>query len=787
MTFTEAAVEVLRLAGKPLHFKDITQMAIEKNLLSHVGKTPDVTMGSRLSAQIAKYPDGPIVRQKSGVYALREWEGGKAKKKKKGAEAEVEPVVAEPEVTEAAPEEDDNADQPSRRPSRDRSRDDKALEKTKARAQGRVGPAGRRGRRAPRARRRREDARRARGQRRRPVRRRGRRRPAAVRRSGARAGRRRLARPVRRVGGRRRRRRRRRGKRDEGGAPGQTFGGPTRVPRPSRAPSTAGDDEEETIGVTIGDERDEQPTRRAIVLERVPQQQQGRGNQGGGKQQDFRAPGFQRSGNFDLSASPALEGTEPIDELAGRELSDLIVRILEGVDRNQGAVPFRAIAEAAQRRGRVVGDVNGATSAIAAAVRGDNLRRAAQGQRPRFRLANGGRVALTDWSLGSDLLRLEQEAVAALDRYRDAARRMLAGKLQKDISGPALVELLLIALERLGFRDIKPVRRAGLPGGESHFSAVHVSTGGEEIRTAIVLRRDGREIGRERVIDLRGSLHHYGGGSGQRGLAHHDGPVPLGRARRSERPWHRADHAVRQHRLRQAPRGERASRVIKTRFDHAVPGPRPPRDPPRGVSGRGGGSQAPSSLLSLHSGAAAHGGGRRSLRSPAARSVHSGAAAHGGGRRSLRSPAARSVHSGAAAHGGGRRSLRSPAARSLHSGAAAHGGGRRSLRSPAARSLHSGAAARMEGGRRSLRSPAARSLHSGAAAHGGGRRSLRSPAARSVHFTGGGFGTSLSVRTQEARSKSMNSRTFSCGVSAAVVQLAGNVPEPPPDAMWKLE
>ncbi len=132
MTFTEAAVEVLRIAGKPLHFKDITQLAIEKNLLSHVGKTPDVTMGSRLSAQIAKYPDGPIVRQKSGVYALREWEGGKAKKKKKGAEAEVEPVVAEPEVPEAAPEEDDNADQFAALASEIEAAEDKALEKKKA-------------------------------------------------------------------------------------------------------------------------------------------------------------------------------------------------------------------------------------------------------------------------------------------------------------------------------------------------------------------------------------------------------------------------------------------------------------------------------------------------------------------------------------------------------------------------------------------------------------------------------------------------------------------------------
>jgi len=195
--------------------------------------------------------------------------------------------------------------------------------------------------------------------------------------------------------------------------------------------------------------------------------------------------------------------------MAGRDLADVVQAIVGGTDRGQGPVPLRAIAEAAQRRGKLSGDPQTATSAIAAAVRGDNLRRSSAGQRPRFRFAQGGRVGLTDWVLGAELIRFEQDAQAAVDRYRDAARRALAGKLQKDMSGPALVELLFLVLERMGFRDIKPVRRAGLPGGESHFSALHL-TGGDEIRTAIVLRRDGREIGRERVIDLRGSLHHYG-------------------------------------------------------------------------------------------------------------------------------------------------------------------------------------------------------------------------------------------------------------------------------------
>ena len=88
MTFTEAAAEVLRMAGKPLHYKEITERAIEKNLLSHVGKSPEVTMGARLAALLKKEDKtNPIVRVKPGVFALREWEGKKGRKKgrKQGA------------------------------------------------------------------------------------------------------------------------------------------------------------------------------------------------------------------------------------------------------------------------------------------------------------------------------------------------------------------------------------------------------------------------------------------------------------------------------------------------------------------------------------------------------------------------------------------------------------------------------------------------------------------------------------------------------------------------------
>src|SRR5262252_1209350 len=75
MTFTDAAAEVLRLVGRPLHYKEITDIAIEKNLLSHVGKSPEVTMGARLAALVKKGDrENPLVRIKPGVFALREWD-----------------------------------------------------------------------------------------------------------------------------------------------------------------------------------------------------------------------------------------------------------------------------------------------------------------------------------------------------------------------------------------------------------------------------------------------------------------------------------------------------------------------------------------------------------------------------------------------------------------------------------------------------------------------------------------------------------------------------------------
>jgi hypothetical protein len=74
MTFTEAAVEVLKREGKPLHFRKIAEIAIHESLLDHVGKIPEDTMADQLAAH-CKLPrsDRAIIVIQHATFALEEW------------------------------------------------------------------------------------------------------------------------------------------------------------------------------------------------------------------------------------------------------------------------------------------------------------------------------------------------------------------------------------------------------------------------------------------------------------------------------------------------------------------------------------------------------------------------------------------------------------------------------------------------------------------------------------------------------------------------------------------
>lgn len=74
MTFYEAALQILQREGKPLHAKDITELAIQSNLLSHVGKQPEITMASRLAAMARRSEDRRLVAIEPDTFALTDWD-----------------------------------------------------------------------------------------------------------------------------------------------------------------------------------------------------------------------------------------------------------------------------------------------------------------------------------------------------------------------------------------------------------------------------------------------------------------------------------------------------------------------------------------------------------------------------------------------------------------------------------------------------------------------------------------------------------------------------------------
>lgn len=446
MTFTDAAREVLRQTGRPLHYKEITEIAIEKNLLSHVGKSPEVTMGARLAATLKKGgDDNPLVRVKPGVFALSDWDEETIKSGLSIKRAPAKKKKPEAEKKEAAKDEVE-AKPKAKKGENGASDDAKKLVSTKVDV------------------------------------------------------------PVDDL--------------------------PRSPDEEMRAEIAAS-----ATAVFAEEDDDDQPILKAPE-EETPEPSEGgrrrrrrrrrRGSRSGDKEDNNKSS----AGLPSYTAKPAYEGggmprgpqvielaqTElpSLDGLAGRDLADAVVMILSTFDRTVGAVSLRQITETAQRKGKLGGDVQLAQSQIAAAVRADNGRRAAAGARPRFRLA-GGRVGLTDWLLDGELARTERELFSALHRYREAGRRAFARKCG-ELPGYAFVELCATLLEKVGVTKLAQVKFPGASGAEVHFSGVlYTPTGilprsiaaGEGLPLGIVIRKDGRDLGRERVTELRGAAHHY--------------------------------------------------------------------------------------------------------------------------------------------------------------------------------------------------------------------------------------------------------------------------------------
>jgi restriction system protein len=75
MQFKDAAYEILKQAGEPLHYNEITDRALAKGILTTSGQTPHATMGSRLYTDTLR-PDSQFRRVDKGVFGLRERQPG---------------------------------------------------------------------------------------------------------------------------------------------------------------------------------------------------------------------------------------------------------------------------------------------------------------------------------------------------------------------------------------------------------------------------------------------------------------------------------------------------------------------------------------------------------------------------------------------------------------------------------------------------------------------------------------------------------------------------------------
>ena len=69
MTFLDAAEQVLKQEGQPLHYREITRRAIAQGLIITHGQSPARTLNAQISVSI-KRGRSPFQRVGRGIYGL---------------------------------------------------------------------------------------------------------------------------------------------------------------------------------------------------------------------------------------------------------------------------------------------------------------------------------------------------------------------------------------------------------------------------------------------------------------------------------------------------------------------------------------------------------------------------------------------------------------------------------------------------------------------------------------------------------------------------------------------
>lgn len=82
LSFIKAAHKILKNNDKPMSAKEITKIALERNLIQTSGKTPAASMGAQIYMDIKRNGDKSIfVKMERGKFGLKEWQNLKRKQK----------------------------------------------------------------------------------------------------------------------------------------------------------------------------------------------------------------------------------------------------------------------------------------------------------------------------------------------------------------------------------------------------------------------------------------------------------------------------------------------------------------------------------------------------------------------------------------------------------------------------------------------------------------------------------------------------------------------------------
>ncbi len=477
MTFLEAALAILKREGKPLHFKKLTEIALRENLLTVVGRTPEVTMQQRLNDALKKDTSLPLTREKPGIFGLRYYPP---------PEVYAAPAVipsAEPAAAPAtqASAVEEKQDAPEAQPERKRRRHRggrgrrrggaTAASETQMETQTESADGPAEAVSAP---------------------------PSPVMPTEPGPERLSFSEAAAQVAA---------------GRPKAPFAPVAPLPEPPREESAeelaALAEEFETpsgplIVPTAGTEElvkgeDHRPVyegRRDRHRRRAP----GRERPNGAQHHPAAAPSEPAPTTLPpAAAAPVPAVPAPPTAANVGSAIDVLVEVLRGSDGRP--MHFRQIVDVALKRKLLRGEPQELWRLVRAAAVAERRAREAAGLRPRIRSLGGGNFGLGDRRLDGELMQYERELGERTARLSEATRVALQRRLGR-LSPPAFEAFGRLLLERMGLVRVELVKRGegvAYHGGER-------LRGGHKLRVLIALRPGEGQIGRRAVGELRAGL-----------------------------------------------------------------------------------------------------------------------------------------------------------------------------------------------------------------------------------------------------------------------------------------